>query len=465
MALANNSGSVGARTSLETLIGQAGGAVSMLRGSSIGPYVFPGIPPEFTNWQEEVRAWRDSVALLELSYHMAELHLRGPDALELLKRVAINKFDPFKVLRGKQVVCANPDGYMIGDAILFREEEEFFRVVGAPFAADWIEYNASISGLRVEATRNVSWSVVQAPRDVFRVQVQGPNALPLMREVTGGTLPEIAFFGIGEFQIAGVAVRALRHGMAGEPGFEIYGPWDKQQKVREALEKAGEAYDMRKVGALAYSTTGTQSGWMPMPLPAIYDGAAMKPYREWLDQYFLESVASLGGSFESGKISDYYVDPVEVGYGMLADPSRDYIGRDALLERVRDPRRKKVTFVWDRDDAMACLRSGLFDPPSTRAKSVGVPNPMYATFQYDAVMKGGNLVGLSQWCCHTPNGATFISLGTVDVALAEPGTELTLLWGEPGSSRRTVEPHVLREIKVKVAPAPYFEKVIKTGQQ
>lgn len=453
------------RTSLETLINNAGGAVPLLRGSAIGPYVFPGIPPEFTNWQEEVRAWHHGVALLELSYHMAELHLRGPGALELLKRVAINKFDPFKVLRGKQVVVANPDGYMIGDAILFREEEEFFRVVGAPFAADWIEYQASISGLAVEVTRNVSWSVKQAPRDVFRIQVQGPDALALMREATDGTLPEISFFGIGEFRIADVNVRALRHGMAGEPGYEIYGPWDQQQAVRDALEKHGERYAMRKVGALAYSTTGTQSGWMPMPLPAIYDGAAMKPYREWLDQYYLESVASLGGSFQSERIGDYYVDPVEVGYGMLADPNRDYIGRDAVLERVASPRRKKVSFVWNEDDVTDALRSGLFDGPKSRAKTINIPNPMYSTFQYDAVMRGGDVVGLSQWCCHTPNGPTFLSLGTVDMADAEPGTELTLLWGEPESRRQTVEPHTLREIRVKVAPAPYFEKVIKTVQQ
>ena len=81
-----------------------------------------------------------------------------------------------------------------------------------------------------------------------------------MREATDGTLPEVSFFGIGEFRIAGVNVRALRHGMVGEPGYEIYGPWNQVQAVRDALEKHGERYAMRKVGALAYSTTGTWSG-------------------------------------------------------------------------------------------------------------------------------------------------------------------------------------------------------------
>ncbi|MBR0751576.1 aminomethyltransferase family protein [Bradyrhizobium jicamae] len=156
-----------------------------------------------------------------------------------------------------------------------------------------------------------------------------------MREVTEGTLPEIKFVDIGEFKIAGQTVRALRHGMAGEPGYEIYGPWDAQQTVREALEKAGEKYGMRKVGALTYSTTAEESGWMPMPLPAIYHGEAMRPYRQWLTNYFFETIGSLGGSFLSDDIVDYYVESVEVGYGSLIDFERDFIGRDAYAKRSR----------------------------------------------------------------------------------------------------------------------------------
>lgn len=59
-------------TSLESIIQEAGGPVKLLRGNNIGPYTFPVIPPEFTNWRDEVWAWKDSLALLELSYHMTE---------------------------------------------------------------------------------------------------------------------------------------------------------------------------------------------------------------------------------------------------------------------------------------------------------------------------------------------------------------------------------------------------------
>ena len=35
--------------------------------------------------------------------------------------------------------------------------------------------------------------------------------------------------------IAGEDVRALRHGMAGQPGWELFGPWDDREPVHEAL--------------------------------------------------------------------------------------------------------------------------------------------------------------------------------------------------------------------------------------
>ena len=40
---------------------------------------------------------------------------------------------------------------------------------------------------------------------------------------------------------------------------------------------------------------------------------------------------------------------------------------------------------------------------------------------------------------------------------AEPGTEVTLVWGEEngGSSKPTVEPHVQTEIRATVSPVPY----------
>ena len=453
------------RVSLESAQTEAGGAVALLQSSNIGPFVFPMIPPEFTNWRDESRAWKDGVALLEQSYHMTELHLRGPDTIPFLASVCVNKLDPFPTMRAKQLVLAGHDGYMIADAIMFHEAEEFIRVVGAPFASNWLQFNAERGGFNITVKRDENFIARQGkgPRDVFRLQIQGRDAVALMKDVTDGELPDIKFFHIGELGIAGRKVRALCHGMGGGAiGFELFGPWDDQHAVRAALERSGEKFGMRLVGALAYSTTAQESGWMPMPLPAIYHSAQMKPYRQWLDDRCLETIGSLGGSYVSEDIKDYYVDPVEVGYRGLIDFDRDFIGRDALRERASNQRRTKVSLLWNTDDVSSINRDALTSS-GVGPKFIALPTSMYSTFQSDAVVKGGELVGISQWSSWSANVKSHMSLALIATQYATPGTELTLRWGEPNPRRRTVEANALREVRVTVAPAPYFAKLAKTA--
>ena len=62
-----------AHKNLEEAIKASGGnIVSMLRNSQIGAYVYPVVAPEFTNWRDEQRAWRDTCVLFDQSHHMVE---------------------------------------------------------------------------------------------------------------------------------------------------------------------------------------------------------------------------------------------------------------------------------------------------------------------------------------------------------------------------------------------------------
>jgi len=284
----------------------------------------------------------------------------------------------------------------------------------------------------------------------------------LVSVASGGTLPDIRFFHIGEFSIQGCAVRALRHGMAGAPGFEIFGPWKDHQKVLSALEKAGEKYHLHKVGALAYPTTTLESGWMPLPCPAIYHSDEMKPYREWMTPMHLEVLGSLGGSFVSDNIVDYYMDPAEVGYGQFIDFSKDFIGKEALAQKVKNPRRKKVTLVWNEEDVLEVMHHSLYTNGSA-SKFMSLPLAVYSTFQYDEVVKDGKAAGISQYVGFSSNAQAMLSLSLVNIELSEPGTEVVVRWGEPNTQRPTVERNSVHEIRAKVAQAPYFQKLIKHG--
>src|SRR5262249_46796948 len=81
-----------------------------LYNQQTGPNVSPGVPPNFTNWRDEQRAWQQTAVLFNQSYHMAELQLEGPDALKLLARLGVNSFSNFGVDKAKQFVPCSPDG-------------------------------------------------------------------------------------------------------------------------------------------------------------------------------------------------------------------------------------------------------------------------------------------------------------------------------------------------------------------
>src|SRR2546430_2370888 len=150
-------------------------------------------------------------------------------------------------------------------------------------------------------------------RSLYRYQIQGPNAPDVIRRLNGGPAPDIKFFNMGVIKIAGREVRALRHGMAGAPGLEIWGPYEEREEIRAAVVEAGKDFGMLQVGARAYATNTLESGWIPSPLPAVYTGSKMKAYREWLPVSSYEASGSIGGSFYSKNIEDYYMTPYALG--------------------------------------------------------------------------------------------------------------------------------------------------------
>jgi glycine cleavage system aminomethyltransferase T len=446
------------KRSLEDVL-QTVSPVDLLRNSQIGAHVYPVVPPEFTNWRDEQRAWQQHCVLFNQSFHMTDMYVQGPDAFKLLASLGVNSFKNFEPNKAKQYVVCNYDGFVIGDVVLFYLEKDLFNLVGRPSVHNWVQYHCETGGFKATLDRDERVAARQGPpvRKAYRYQIQGPNAPQLVAKLTGAPAPETKFFNMGMFKIAGHDVRSLRHGMVGQPGWELFGPWAEGDDVRNAIVEAGKEFGLRQVGARAYSSNTLESGWIPSPLPAVYTGDKMKPYRQWLGDNSYEAIASLGGSFYSKNIADYYLTPYDLGYGPIVKFDHDFPGRAALEGIATSPKRKKVTLAWNAADAKDVLGS-LFDPGDS-AKYVDFPSAVYSTLPYDKVTKDGKTVGISTWSGYSFNEKSMLSLAIVDVAYSEPGTEITLVWGEEGggTSKPTVERHRQVEVKVKVGPVPYSD--------
>jgi len=251
-------------------------------------------------------------------------------------------------------------------------------------------------------------------------------------------------------------VRALHHGMSGVPGLELFGPWDEAEDVRGAIVEAGEEFGLRQVGSRVYATNTLESGWIPCPLPAVFTGDEMKAYREWLPAEGYEGTGSLGGSYYSDDISDYYLTPHDLGYWPFVRFDHDFVGREALEAMGDEPKRRKVTLAWNGEDVARAMGS-LFEKGDA-AKYIDLPLSNYSTWPNDKVVGESGVIGVSTFSGYSYNERSMLSLAVVDVDV-EVGAEVILVWGEEGggSEKPVVERHVQTEIRAVVSPCPYGE--------
>ncbi len=439
--------------------------VEMLRNSQIGMYVYPVVTPEFSNWRVEQEAWRHSAVLFDQSHHMDELIVEGPQAEAFLSHYGINNFANFDLNRAKHFVPVTPAGHVIGDHIIFRERDDKFILVGRAPVSNWMQFCAATGNWNVRLKHDPrSTSRPEGERVLrthYRYQIQGPDAPKIFEKMNGGPVPDIKFFHVDWVNVGSKRVRALRHGMSGAPGLEIWGPYeDKAYVLSTILQAAKDAgVELTRCGSRAYSTNTLESGWIPSPLPGIYTGdGMMADYRDWLSSESYEAAGAIGGSYVSDNIEDYYVNPFELGYGFYIGWKKDdFIGKDALAKLKDAPtNRKKVTFEWNREDVLKVIASAFEE--GLPYKWIDFPQPNYASSSADMIMSGDKMVGMSMFNGYSYNERSVLSLGVVEQSVNE-GDILTLRWGESDETAKTsAEKHRQAEIRVRVAATPYAKE-------
>lgn len=420
--------------------------ITMLRESAVLDEPTPGIrarPREHTNWMDEQLSWKDTCYIGDWSF-MPDLHVTGPDALELFSDLTVNGFADFRVGQAKHAVQCTEDGKVIGDGILFRLSADEYRT---QHLAAWPKFNAETNGYDVTAEIH----------DTFIYQVQGPSSLAVLEALTTDSLRDIGFMHVDTLDIEGVDVVVLRQGMSGEVGFELQGPAEHGDAIWDAVVDAGEEHGLRRLGRRSHMLNHLE---MCFPtrghhyLPAIF-GDGMGAYRAWLDaDNYAEARFTVAGSYQPDDVSGYYRSPVELGWERNIAFDHDFVGREALEAEVEDPRRTTVTLVWDAEDVVdvyaSLYRSG------RHAKYMEMPYQPYRAIEADVVRHDGEPVGVSTGRGYSYAFREMLSLGTVDVELAEPGTEVTVVWGEGGDpSNPKIQPHAQTEIRATVARAPY----------
>lgn len=449
------------RRSLQDFLDETPELVAHFYNDTVPPHIYRSgrnpIPPEFTNWRDEQRAWRETALLFHFSYHMPETFIRGPDAGRLLSYLGVNSLANFGPLQARQYFCCNHDGQIIGECILQMLEDGTYELISGMFLQNWVQYNAEVGGYDVTIERDTPTPETLDRRVMFRFQIDGPNAWHILAECVGEEPPEVPFFHLSKVKIAGCDVRVLHHGMKGYPGVELSGRFADGETVKARILEIGRKWGLAQAGSKAQSSTLGETGWIGYPVPAIYTDPRLEGYRRWLSADGWEARCQLGGSLVLPHIEDYYVTPWDLGAEKRVKFDHDFIGREAL-ERLaqRTDHRRKVTLVWNDEDVLKVQGSLL--KPEVPFKYLDMPKASYAFQHHDAVHSvGGQPIGFSIAASYSVSSARLLSVAVIDGAYSEPGTEVVLTWGEPdgGSRKSMVEKHRQTTIRAIVVPAPY----------
>lgn len=395
---------------------------------------------EYTGWVDESQSWKKTCYVGDWS-PLAKFHLQGGDALQFFSDVAVNGFSSFDVGQAKHLSLCNDAGKLMGEGILMRLGDDEFLFTSGP-GVPWLAYLHEKGGYRARAT--------QLGRSQFITQVQGPSSLELLETLTGESLRDIGFMRFRASRIGDREFLVLRQGMAGELGYELHGPSEHGPAIYQALLDAGRDFGIRRLGGRTKMVNHVEACF-PTPsvdyIPALY-GEDEKEYFSWCRKHFRSMVLArprTAGSLRFDDIAALYRSPIELGWSKSIRLDHEFRGRAALEKELADPRRTIVTLKWNAEDVVDVYAS-LFrgDEPH---QPMEMPRDLLGCMVVDEVRIDGRPVGASTSRCYSHSFREMLSLCTIDVDCAQPGTQATVLWGSPG--------YRVKEIRATVAPAPY----------
>ena len=404
---------------------------------------------EYTGWRDETMSWKTTCYIHGHLNPTPTFVLRGPGALKLLSDTCVNSFAKFSIGGAKHAAMCNRSGQiMVHGMVLRLAEEEFITYWLAP----WLPYLLQKDKGKYDVEGE------DLTGKVFLFQIAGPRSLEVLEVATADDLHDIRFIRHRKSSIDGMEVNVLRIGMAGTLAYELHGRIDHARPVYRAVEKAGEPYGIRRLGIRAYMMNHTENGF-----PQSYYHF---PVAWGEDQDFVKYLGQWGGLAKTGvrlrgsmgtDIQARYRNPVELGWANLIKFDHEFIGRAALETEVANPRRKMVTLVWNTEDIIDVYASQFrpgepyrnMDDPNHFGFEVG-DKTHALTLYADQVLKDGRLVGISSGRAYSYYYREMLSLCSIDVSYGDIGTEVVVLWGDPGTRQK--------EIRATVSRFPYLDE-------
>lgn len=255
----------------------------------------------FPYWQEEHRAAREDVILMDMSF-MSKFMVRGPDAGKLLNYISANE-----VAKETGMIVytqwLNEGGTLEADLTVTKLAEEQYFVVASDTAHrhvhTWMTRQSKGSSRQC---KDMDLSIEDVTSAYTQINIQGPRSRDLMQKVTDADLSNEAFpFRTARTVDIGFApLLCIRITYLGELGYELYIPVELSLGVYDILVAAGASVGLRHAGLKALASLRLE-----------------KAYRDY------------------GHDIDNTDSPLEAGLGFAVDLDKPggFLGKEAVLAK------------------------------------------------------------------------------------------------------------------------------------
>ncbi|MBP5871755.1 GcvT family protein [Streptomyces scabiei] len=253
----------------------------------------------------EAQATRETVAMYDMTA-LKRLEVSGPGAADLLERLCTGKVAK-SVGSVTYTLFLDHDGGIRSDVTVARLAHDTFQIgANGNIDLDWI-------------TRHLPADGTVQVRDITPgtccIGLWGPLARKVLQPLTDADFSNdgLKYFRAKQAYIGSVPVTAMRLSYVGELGWEIYTTADQGQKLWDTLWEAARPLGGVIAGRGAFNSLRLEKG-----------------YRSF------------------GTDMTYEHDPYEAGVGFAVKLDKDdFIGKDALLRRKENVRRKLSCLVID----------------------------------------------------------------------------------------------------------------------
>lgn len=275
-------------------------------------------PAWFNNVAREHKAVREGVGLFDQS-SFGKFLLQGPDAEGVIGHLSANDTS---VTPGRVVYTQwlNAEGGIQADLTVTRLDETSYLVVtGAAHQTHdlaWAQAN-TVSSARA------TWTDITSAQAT--ISIMGPLSRELLQSLCPNDLSNASLpFGTSQIIELGYAlVRATRVTYVGELGYELYIPTEFARGVYDTILKVGRDFGLRHVGYHALDTLRLE-----------------KAYRQWG-----HDIGPDDNPIDSG-----------LSFAVKANKPINFVGRNALLERIDQSSRRRIMNFLLKDTAYVLYR-------------------------------------------------------------------------------------------------------------